>query len=1406
MNDASVGASYSWWAKPWGTTGANAYASPNLAQIQNNALYNQILIGGYVDLDEAYTSSFGQWGGGSLQALNVSTAALTLPSTAQGTAGSTTSFTVSGSGLGSTDALTLLPPTGSEISKDGLSFSGTFLLYPDASGNLGATSVYIRTCASATASVNGNLTIQDELHSSLNKSILVSGTVQAVGTPVLNVGTTTLILPTPTQGTVGDINSFTISGSGLGGSDSVVLSAATGSEFSLNASSAFGTTLTLYPNASGMLSNTTIYVRISASASASVYGDLNITDVLHSSQDKAIFVSGTVVQPVISVTVQTSPSNSSFTVDGVAYSSAQSFTWIAGVSHTLATTSPQSGGAGLQYLWGSWSDAGAISHSITPTTGSTYTASFSSQGSVSVLANPTNGGSVVGGGQYLFGSNAMVMATASNNWRFMNWNGNITNNPWMFPVASGTTVCTANFSRISTVSALASPTNGGSVTGGGAFLSGTNIQLTAAASNGWRYVCWSDGVPDNPRTVAVPDSGATFSAIFATTAPVPGTNMIVNGGFEAPVATTNQWYGGGAFALPGWNGSQASFGAGIINGVSFGLAPMNGMQHFVLNGAGSSLAGAYIEQIVGTVSGVVYEVTFGVGRCGSLTTALQLQAQVFGATNDLLFTPSIFYPPSSVGYKPSGFLFTANSAWAKLRFTDQSAANPGADLFVDAVSMVVCTRTVTTAASPANGGSVAGGGQYLVGTNITLAAIASNNWLFTRWNDNDTNATRTITVPTTNLTYTANFSPTATITVNANTNAGGSVTGGGLSFVGNNAVLTATASNNWRFIRWSDGSTNNPRAVAVTASGASYTAVFAPTVLITAQATPANGGGVTGSGTYVVGSNAVLAATSASQWRFISWTDGVTNNPRTVVVPSVSATYTANFGPLATVSVSANPISGGSVSGGGQYVVNSNATVTATASNNWLFMNWNGSVTNNPWTFVVVSNGCACTANFVHASVVSVLANPASGGSASGGGTALSGGNMTLIANAAPGWLFTTWNDGNTNTSRSILVPVANITYTANFVRGIGAAVDATNLTWSTGGNANWTVQSTTTRDGVAALKSGPLSVGQQTWFQTTTNGPGSLLFWWKVSSATNSSLQFFVDTQLVSQISGNVDWNQYVGYIGTSNQVTLTWVYNKGSAAISGSDAGFVDQVTWLPCDYVTNAAQIFYQDPTGTLASWVLTGNGGMRFARLLGNTGSLALKAVGDIDGDGVGDLLFQTANGATTCWFMNADGSIRSTRAMWALGGLTIKACGDYEGTGHTQIFFQDAGGNTTYWRLDTNGNNLGTVTLGAMGGWMLRGLGDLDGDHKAELFWQNAAGQVVIWYHNADGSMRGVAAFSTGGWGLCGVVDIDGDGVGDLLWQDGVGNTGGWFMNSNGTARAASYWWNTGGWKLKAAGR
>ncbi|MCX7010479.1 MAG: IPT/TIG domain-containing protein [Kiritimatiellaeota bacterium] len=65
--------------------------------------------------------------------------------------------------------------------------------------------------------------------------------------------------------------------------------------------------------------------------------------------------------------------------------------------------------------------------------------------------------------------------------------------------------------------------------------------------------------------------------------------------------------------------------------------------------------------------------------------------------------------------------------------------------------------TISVQASPTNAGSVTGGGTFGVGLADMLIATASNNWLFTLWNDGVTDNPRSVTVPPTNITYTANF-------------------------------------------------------------------------------------------------------------------------------------------------------------------------------------------------------------------------------------------------------------------------------------------------------------------------------------------------------------------------------------------------------------------------------------------------------------------------------------------------------------------------------------------------------------------------------------------------------------------------------------------------------------------------
>jgi hypothetical protein len=153
---------------------------------------------------------------------------------------------------------------------------------------------------------------------------------------------------------------------------------------------------------------------------------------------------------MITVTVRTNPIGRTFSVDGTPYSTQQQFTWVAGSNHTIATTSPQSGGSGVQYLWKKWSDNGPISHVVAPTSNKTYTAQFQAQYFLTMSAG-TGGTVQPASGWRNAGSSVTIKAHANTSFTFAGWAGSGTgsytgpNNPGSI-IMNGPITETGNFS------------------------------------------------------------------------------------------------------------------------------------------------------------------------------------------------------------------------------------------------------------------------------------------------------------------------------------------------------------------------------------------------------------------------------------------------------------------------------------------------------------------------------------------------------------------------------------------------------------------------------------------------------------------------------------------------------------------------------------------------------------------------------------------------------------------------------------------------------------------------------------------------------------------------------------------------------------------------------------------------
>jgi hypothetical protein len=264
-------------------------------------------------------------------------------------------------------------------------------------------------------------------------------------------------------------------------------------------------------------------------------------------------------------------------------------------------------------------------------------------------------------------------------------------------------------------------------------------------------------------------------------------------------------------------------------------------------------------------------------------------------------------------------------------------------------------REVIISAAPAAGGSFTGDGFYDDGSSVTVTATPNAGYTFTNWMQSGTvvsssasytfaiNATRTLVV---------NFSAVGmsrTIATSSNPVAGGTVSGAGIYADGSSVTVTATPNAGYTFANWTQGG-------AVVSSSASYTftaagnptlvAVFVTGLSIAVSANPPQGGSVEAdSPSYEQGDGANVQADANAGYTFLNWTENgnvVSTNSKYVFTITTSRTLVANFfsAGSASIALSASPVAGGTVSGGGTYAIGAPVTAWAHQANGYKFSHW----------------------------------------------------------------------------------------------------------------------------------------------------------------------------------------------------------------------------------------------------------------------------------------------------------------------------------------------------------------------------------------------------------------------------------------------------------------------------------
>ncbi len=226
--------------------------------------------------------------------------------------------------------------------------------------------------------------------------------------------------------------------------------------------------------------------------------------------------------------------------------------------------------------------------------------------------------------------------------------------------------------------------------------------------------------------------------------------------------------------------------------------------------------------------------------------------------------------------------------------------------------------------------------------------------------------------------------PAYQIVTKATPSNGGATSGAGSYVAGTSVTVSAVANSGYVFNGWSDPATGSPissgSAFTFTVSGnRNFQANFTQGVSVSVQASPATGGTVSGGGGFAVGASTSISATANTGWTFTGWSDGNTQNPRTITVPAGGAAFTANFQQQTTqrylLNLACSPTAGGAIvasplpGADGKYAAGTTITLTGSSAAGYRFDAWSGgsSGLTNP-VQITINADTSITAQFVSGS------------------------------------------------------------------------------------------------------------------------------------------------------------------------------------------------------------------------------------------------------------------------------------------------------------------------------------------------------------------------------------------------------------------------------------------------------
>lgn len=673
------------------------------------------------------------------------------------------------------------------------------------------------------------------------------------------------------------------------------------------------------------------------------------------------------------------------------------------------TASPTTG-----WLFTHWSDNETQNPRTIQVTGDILTTAIFTRANYTLTANVSpaekaqidftvNGSPIADLQAIPYETNVLLTVKPIEGWQFDKWSDGNADNPRLYTMMSNQTLTAQVSRRNFTVSAAAEPANNGVVkmtTDNKVIANGTilpyetEIEFEAIAAKSYRFDGWSDGVTTNPRKVTLTDN-LTLTALFSYVVPVPENHTITIS--ESPY------------------GQVSLRSAGKKNQIN----------------SGTYQEGTTIVLVPEPITG--YEL---VGWGGKDAAAITEREGVYSLI---------------IGKQD----YSIEALWQRKQYTvnlNNSPTDKG-DVRIEA-----------------DGATIPNGSSVAFEKQITLTAQPVTGWTFSRWSDGETQNPRTVKVtdPVELTAYYERARYTLLIAVEPADKAKVSAVAQGDPNLDLTAVpfetavtLSVEAAEGWTLTQWSDGDKANPRTITIT-DNTTLTAQIARMMFVVSSAvTPVEKGSVSlraNSETITSGSElpyeteVTFEATPLNGWHFVGWSDGETDNPRTVQV-------TTNIGITAvmareqyTVQTAALPVGKGEITltanhqtlqSGEKADFESTIQAYAQPITGWQFVQWTDGETANPRT-ITLTQDTLLTAEYSRKQYsLQLSTSPSDKGSviATMNGQLLDNDvildfetTVQLYASPSTNCHFVCWSDSLTDNPR-ILTMTENVTLQALFAR-----------------------------------------------------------------------------------------------------------------------------------------------------------------------------------------------------------------------------------------------------------------------------------------------------------------------------------------------------------------------------------